>query len=49
MQAGWASGEFETIDLGDVRLNKRLVSLAETLGDKPGASIPVACEEALSQ
>jgi hypothetical protein len=45
MQAGWASGEFETIDLGDVRLNKRLVSLAETLGDKPGASIPVACED----
>jgi len=45
MQAGWASGEFETIDLGDVRLNKRLVLLTETLGDKPGASIPGACED----
>lgn len=45
MQTGWAGKEFETIDLGDERLNKRLVLLAETLGDKPGASIPGACED----
>ncbi len=40
MQAGWAHEEFETVDLGDERLNKRMVLLAQTLGDKPGASIP---------
>ena len=44
MAISWASEEFETVDLGDRRLNKRLKMLAETLGDKPGASIPAACE-----
>src|ERR1051325_9742099 len=41
---GWAQEEFETIDLGDERLNRRAVLLAERLGQKPGASIPGACE-----
>ena len=41
---GWAKQEFETIDLGDERLNRRAVLLAERLGQKPGASIPGACE-----
>jgi IS4 transposase len=41
---GWAEVEFETLDLGDARLNKRAVLLAERLGQKPGASIPGACE-----
>ena len=41
---GWAQHEFETIDLGDPRLNRRAVLLAERLGQKPGASIPGACE-----
>ena len=41
---GWAEQEFETIDLGDERLNRRAVLLAERLGQKPGASIPGACE-----
>ena len=41
---GWAQEEFETIDLGDPRLNRRAVLLAERLGQKPGASIPGACE-----
>ena len=41
---GWAQQEFETIDLGDPRLNRRAVLLAERLGQKPGASIPGACE-----
>lgn len=45
MATNWASEEFKTIDLGDKRLNKRLKLLAETLGDKPGASIPAACED----
>lgn len=41
---GWAKQEFETIELGDKRLNERAVLLAERLGHKPGASIPGACE-----
>lgn len=40
----WAQAEFETIDLGDKRLNRRAVLLAERLGHKPSASIPGACE-----
>ena len=39
----WAAQEFETLDLGDARLNRRAVLLAERLGQKPGASIPNAC------
>lgn len=35
--------EFKTIDLGDPRLNRRAVLLAERLGQKPSASIPSAC------
>lgn len=41
---GWAREEFETIELGDKRLNERAVLLAERLAQKPGASIPAACE-----
>lgn len=40
---GWADEEFEILDLGDVRLNRRAVLLAERLSQKPGASIPCAC------
>lgn len=43
MMGSWAHEEFETIDLGDKRLDERVKTLAETLADKPGASIPVAC------
>lgn len=39
----WAAEEFRTIDLGDNRLNKRTVLLAERLAQKPVASIPNAC------
>ena len=39
----WAAQEFETLDLGDARLNKRAVLLAERLAAKPTASIPNAC------
>ncbi len=39
----WAAQEFETLDLGDARLNRRAVLLAERLAQKPGASIPNAC------
>jgi len=39
----WAAEEFKGIDLGDKRLDKRAVLLAEQLGSKPSASIPGAC------
>ncbi len=40
----WAEEEFETLELGDARLNWRAVLLAERLSQKPGASIPGACQ-----
>lgn len=40
---GWAEEEFAGADLGDKRLNDRLVILAERFADKPTASIPGAC------
>ena len=39
----WAAEEFATVELGEKRLNKRLVKLAQQLADKPTASIPGAC------
>lgn len=39
----WASEEFSTVDLGDKRLNDRLVKLTQQLAAKPTASIPGAC------
>ena len=39
----WAATEMQTVNLGDERLNKRLVSLLDTLGNHPQNSIPVAC------
>lgn len=39
----WAAEEFETLNLGDARLNRRAVLLAERLSQKPGSSIPAAC------
>jgi hypothetical protein len=41
---GWAREEFENIDLGDKRLDRRLMLLAERLADKPTASIAGACK-----
>lgn len=35
--------EFAGADMGDARLTKRLVKLADRLGDAPSASIPGAC------
>lgn len=40
---GWAAEEFKGIDLGDRRLNRRAVLLAERLAQSPTASIPNAC------
>ena len=39
----WAAAELAGADVGDARLNRRLVRVAEPLGAPPGASIPVAC------
>lgn len=36
--------EFSGLDLGDVRLNKRAIKLAERLMAKPTASLPTACD-----
>ncbi len=38
----WAEQEFESLDVGDARLNRRAVLLAERRSQKPGASIPGA-------
>ena len=40
---GWADTEFETIDLGDERRNKRAIRLVERLSAQPTASVPQAC------
>ena len=40
----WCEEEFKGIELGDERLNRRAVLLAERLAQKPSASIPGACE-----
>ena len=39
----WAGTEFETIDLGDERRNKRAIRLVERLSAQPMASVPQAC------
>ncbi|MDR3300267.1 MAG: IS4 family transposase [Candidatus Accumulibacter sp.] len=39
----WAEEEFADLDLGDARLNRRLMRLAETFARQPQASIPSAC------
>jgi hypothetical protein len=43
MIMSWAAEEFESLDLGDARLDRRAVLLAERLSRKVGSSIPDAC------
>ena len=38
----WAAEEFATVDLGDKRLNKRLIKVVQQWADKPTQSIPTA-------
>ncbi len=38
----WAALELQSMDLGDVRLNRRAVKIADTLGLSPGRTIPQA-------
>jgi len=40
----WAAEEFAAVDLGDKRLNKRLVKMAQQWADKPTQSIPTAAD-----
>ena len=42
-EEAWAMNEFGEAQIGDKRLTKRLVKLADRLGDAPSASIPGAC------
>lgn len=39
----WAVTEFADADLGDLRRTQRLVQLAHTLAQNPGATLPEAC------
>jgi hypothetical protein len=39
----WAGEKYKDIDLGERRLDKRTVLLAERMAAKPQASIPQAC------
>lgn len=41
----WAMEEFAGAELGDGRLNRRLIKLATRFADKPTASIPGACAD----
>lgn len=41
----WAMEEFGGADLGDGRLNRRLIKLATRFADKPTASIPGSCAD----
>jgi hypothetical protein len=43
MISQWAQMEVASVDLGDQRLNDRLVTLLSALGDRPNLSIPAAC------
>jgi hypothetical protein len=43
MMAPWAVEEMKAANLGDKRLNARLVQVLSDLGERPTASIPAAC------
>jgi len=42
--ASWADVEFSSADLGDRRLNRRIVRIAKSLAAAPKESIPSACD-----
>jgi hypothetical protein len=42
---GWAADEFDKVDLGDKRLDSRLVKLCDSLSDSPESPINQACED----
>jgi hypothetical protein len=45
VDAGWSVREFRGVDLGDQRLNRRLLALAETFGAHPTAPINQASDD----
>ena len=42
---GWAADEFNEVDLGDKRLNARLVKLCDSFSEAPESPINQACED----
>ncbi len=44
-EAEWAITEFGSAMLGDARRTDRLIAMATVLGQRPGASIPAACDD----
>lgn len=44
-EAEWAINEFGAALLGDSRRTDRLIEVATVLGQRPGASIPAACDD----
>ena len=41
----WAAEEFADVDLGDGRLNRRLIKLCDRFSDSPESPINQACED----
>ena len=42
---GWASDEFDKVDLGDKRLDSRLIQLCDSFSESPESPINQACED----
>lgn len=45
MGQSWVETETSGCDLGDVRLNRRLGTMLEALGERPGKSLPTAFQD----
>lgn len=43
MTASWVRDEMQSVDLGDKRLDQRLLAVLSQLSERPAASIPQAC------
>ena len=44
-ELGWATNEFQDVNLGDKRLNKRLTKLCDRFADAPESPINQACDD----
>ena len=44
-QAGWASEELADVDLGDKRLNTRLIGICDRFSESPESPINQACKD----
>jgi hypothetical protein len=49
VDAGWSVREFEGVDLGDARLDRRLLSLTEAFGAQSQAPINQASDDFLRE